>query len=86
MYVTIRILTHILYTSTDIQIICYPQSFSIQSSCFRGAGNLGLCLLIRSGLFSDFLCSSAGYAPPGTVVIEVPAVGGLGPWEGFRNE
>lgn len=47
---------------------------------------MGLCLLIRSGLFSDFLCSSAGFAPPGTVVIEVPAVGGLAPWEGFRKE
>lgn len=42
-----------------------------------GAGNVGLCLLIRNGLFAEFLCSPAGIAPPDTVVIEVPGVGGL---------
>ena len=70
----------------SFRCICYPKRFSIHGWCFRGAGNLGLCLLIRTGLFSDFLCSSAGYAPPGTVVIEVPAVGGLAPLGGFRKE
>lgn len=67
--------TNALFIHTTVDRF-YPQSF--QSICFfRGAGNLGLCLLIRSGLFSDFSCSLQGFAPPDTVVIEVPGVGGL---------
>lgn len=40
-----------------------------------GAGNLGLCLLIHSGIFSDWSCGTV--APPGTVQVEVPEVGGI---------
>lgn len=40
-----------------------------------GAGNLGLCLLVRSGVFSDLSCGTV--APPGTVQAEVPEVGGI---------